>query len=161
MTKTYVKNYTNTFIIHGHEYEVTAPARFDSETDELVDDMELDDQAVELANDQYRAEMKLVTPEEIKKYRAKVGLSQREFANLFGWSPNTVALYETGAFPSEANNRILKALMRDDHFLFGTVEDRKEMLPTSVLNKVDQYLRHDSSKVFIPKHQNHNLMLSS
>ncbi len=41
MAKTYVKDYTNTFLIHGHEYSVTAPARFDSETHELVEDSEL------------------------------------------------------------------------------------------------------------------------
>lgn len=114
MAKTYVKDYTNTFMIHGHEYEVTAPALFDSGTGRLLEDDDLDDAAVEMANQQYRDEFGLVTPDEIKKYREKVGLSQRELAELLGVSPNTVALYETGAFPTKANNRILKALVSND-----------------------------------------------
>ncbi len=83
MAKTYVKDYTNTFLIHGHEYSVTAPARFDSETHELVEDSELDDQAVEIANAMYRQEMSLVSPMDIKKYRAKIGLSQRNLLNCW------------------------------------------------------------------------------
>lgn len=117
MTNTYIKDYTNTFIIHGHEYTVTAPARFDSDTNKLVDDLILDDKAVEIANSMYRNDMNLVSPEDVKKYRAKIGLSQREFAKLLGWSSNTVALYEAGAFPSESNNKLLKALMSDNHHI--------------------------------------------
>lgn len=117
MTNTYIKDYTNTFIIHGHEYTVTAPTRFDSDTNKLVDDLILDDQAVEIANSMYRNDMNLVSPEDVKKYRAKIGLSQREFAKLLGWSSNTVALYEAGAFPSKSNNKLLKALMSDNHHI--------------------------------------------
>ncbi|MFM9745778.1 helix-turn-helix domain-containing protein, partial [Streptomyces brasiliscabiei] len=41
--------------------------------------------------------MGLLSPTELKKYRAKVGLSQRNLAELTGLSPNTIALYEAGA----------------------------------------------------------------
>ncbi|AMV61179.1 Prophage ps3 protein 01 [Pediococcus damnosus] len=148
MTNTYIKDYTNTFMIHGHEYEVTAPARFDSETNELIDDTKLDDQAVEIANQMYRDDKGLVSPEEIKKYRAKIGLSQREFAKLLGWSPNTVALYETGAFPSKSNNKILKALMNDDHFLNTLIVD-DDTLPEVVVQKVKDYLNTASDEVIM------------
>ncbi|WPC22367.1 hypothetical protein N6G96_03900 [Pediococcus inopinatus] len=47
MINTYIQDYTNTFIVHGHEYEVTSPARFSSDNDEIIDDMTLDDRAVE------------------------------------------------------------------------------------------------------------------
>jgi DNA-binding transcriptional regulator YiaG len=96
---------------------VTAPARFDAVTNQLVADSKLDDVAVEMANDQYRQEFQVVTPAEIKKYRTRIGLSQREFAELLGWSPGTVALYEIGALPSKANNKLLKALISDAHGL--------------------------------------------
>ncbi|MDB6243622.1 hypothetical protein ODU75_10135 [Lactobacillus amylovorus] len=46
MTKTYVKDYTNTFEIKGETIEVTAPARFDSKTNKIIDDMELDNRAI-------------------------------------------------------------------------------------------------------------------
>lgn len=117
MASTYIKDYTNTFIIHDHEYKVTAPARFECGSDRLLDDNQLDDHAVEMANQMYRDDQGIVSPIEIKNYRAKIGLNQREFAELLGWSPNTVALYETGAFPSKANNKLLKALMKDAQIL--------------------------------------------
>ncbi|WP_373443646.1 type II toxin-antitoxin system antitoxin SocA domain-containing protein [Lacticaseibacillus paracasei] len=141
MSKQYeIRNYTNTFLIRGTEYEVTAPAKFDRDTGELIDDKKLDDAAVELANDMYRQDMGIVSPEEIKKFRARVKLSQREFASLMGWSPTTVALYETGAFPSEANNKILRALINDDNFLSSFIKQNKQNLPERVLTKAGSYL---------------------
>ncbi|MEN2315892.1 helix-turn-helix domain-containing protein [Lacticaseibacillus paracasei] len=108
-----VKVHTNTFLIRGKEYEVTAPAKFDQFTGELVDDKKLDDAAVELANEKYRQDMDIISPEGIKKYRAAKNLSQRDLASLMGWHPTTLALYEKGAFPSEANSQALKSLIID------------------------------------------------
>lgn len=155
MTQTYIKNHTNTFLIHGHEYTVTAPARFDSVTNKLVDDTKLDDQAVEIANAMYRKDLDLVSPDDIKRYRAKVGLSQREFAKLLGWSPNTVALYETGAFPSESNNQLLKALMSDNHLLNNFIQQNEDKqqnkLPSVVVKKVKDYLDTKNDDVVVSK----------
>lgn len=141
MQTTYVKDYTNTFIIHQHEYLVTAPARFDATTDELVDDIELDDGAVAIANQMYRQEIGLVSADDIKQYRAKINLSQREFAKLLGWSPNTVALYETDAFPSEANNKILKILMTDDHLLMCLFNESADKLSKQSITSIKGYLQ--------------------
>ena len=107
----YQKNFTTTYIINGHEYTVTAPALFGNNTNELIPDKNLDDQAAEIARQQYRNEMGLLSPKVIKQYRAKVGLSQRNLAELTGLSPNMIALYEAGAFPTKANNRLLKSLI--------------------------------------------------
>ncbi len=151
MTDTYIKEYTNTFIIHGREYKVTAPAKFDNETDELLDDMELDDQAVEIANSKYRTDMGLVFPEDIKKYRAKIGLSQRELAKFLGWSPNTIALYETGSFPSKGNNKLLKALIADDHMLTDFLEQDDRGLSAAAVGKIKDYLNAESDDVIMEK----------
>ena len=35
----YQKDYTTIYTINGREYEVTAPALFDSETDEMIPDV--------------------------------------------------------------------------------------------------------------------------
>ena len=45
----YIANYTNSYDIRGHEIEVTAPARFDDQTHQVIPDLELDDQAAKLA----------------------------------------------------------------------------------------------------------------
>ena len=107
----YKKNYISIYTINGHEYTVTAPALFDSKTNELIPDKKLDDQAAEMARQQYRNKMGPLSPRKIKEYRTKLGLSQRNLAELTGLSPNTIALYEAGAFPTKANNRLLKSIL--------------------------------------------------
>lgn len=102
----YKKDFTTTYTINDHEYTVTAPALFDCNTNELIPDKVLDDKAAEIARQQYRNDMELVTPKELKEYRAKL-------AELTGLSPNTIALYESGAFPTTANNKLLKSLIND------------------------------------------------
>lgn len=113
-SKYIIKDHTNTFLIRGHEYEVTAPAKFDRATGELIDDKTLDDAALEMASEKYRQAMGIVSPTDIKRYRTRANLSQQKLASLMGWHSTTVALYEAGAFPSEADNRLLRALINDD-----------------------------------------------
>lgn len=112
---TYQKDFTTTYTIAGHEYTVTAPALFDSVTNEIVPDNKLDDQAAEIARQLYRKDMGLVSPTAIKEFRTKNKLSQRALAKLTGLSINTIALYEAGEFPTKTNNKILKTLMQDYH----------------------------------------------
>ncbi|GAX00070.1 type II toxin-antitoxin system antitoxin SocA domain-containing protein [Secundilactobacillus mixtipabuli] len=150
MDNTYIKSYTNTFVIKGHSYTVTAPARFDSKTNELVDDFELDDQAAEKANEMYREEFDLLSPKEIKSFRNRLTLSQRDFAKLIGVSPNTIALYEAGAFPTTAHNRLLKSLMYDDRNLKDYITVDQHQIPADIQNKVEEALKtkSDSKRTF-------------
>ncbi|GAX07117.1 hypothetical protein IWT25_02465 [Secundilactobacillus pentosiphilus] len=149
-TNTYIKDYTNTFVIKGHSYTVTAPARFDSKTNELLDDFELDDRAAEKANEMYREEFNLLSPKEIKDFRNRLTLSQRDFAKLIGVSPNTIALYEAGAFPTTAHNRLLKSLMYDDRNLKDYITVDQHQIPSDIQNKVKEALnsKSNSKKVF-------------
>lgn len=115
---TYQKDFTTTYTIAGHKYTVTAPALFDSVTNEIVPDNKLDDQAAEIARQQYRNEMGLVSPTAIKEFCTKNKLSQRDLAKLTGLSLNTIALYEAGEFPTKTNNKILKSLMHNYNTYF-------------------------------------------
>lgn len=113
----YKKDFTTIYTINGHEYTVTAPALFDSNTNELIPDKKLDDKATETARQQYRNDMGLVTPKDLKEYRAKLGISQKKLAESTSLSPNTIALYESGTFPTTANNKLLKSLINNDQVL--------------------------------------------
>lgn len=123
MSNTYVKNYTNAFDIRGKEISVTAPARFDSDTDELIDDMELDNQAVKLAKKKFRQKYDYVDPKDIKELRKNWNLSQRNFAKVIGWSPSTIALYEAGEIPTVGNNRLLKVLIKNSSIMKQFIEE--------------------------------------
>lgn len=39
----YIANYTNTYDIRRHEIEITASARFEDQTHEVIPDLKLDD----------------------------------------------------------------------------------------------------------------------
>lgn len=143
----YQKDFTTTYTINGREYTVTAPALFDSVTNELIPDKVLDDQAAEIARQQYRKDMGLVTPQELKQYRAKVGLSQRNLAELTGLSPNTIALYEAGAFPTTANNKLLKSLINSDQVLQQYLANDSDEYSSELITKVNAYLNNEDSVV--------------
>lgn len=68
----------------------------------------------------------MVSPEKMKNLRKKWNLSQRKFAKVLGWSPSTVALYETGAIPNVSNNRLLKILIKDDKVMKEFIEDSQK-----------------------------------
>lgn len=125
MVKTYVKDYTNTFDIRGIEIEVTAPARFDSQTGKIVADMQLDNQAIKLAQDKFRKQFDFVSPNDIKNLRKKWNLSQKQLAEVIGWSPSTVALYEVGEIPTKSNNRLLKILIKDNQVMRDFIQESK------------------------------------
>lgn len=136
----YKKDLTTTYKAGNRKYTVTAPALFDSETDQYVPS-KLDDKAVCIARQRYREDLGLFAPDELKKYRAKTGLSQRDLAVLTGLSPNTIALYETGEFPSKANNRLLKELMARDQVLADYLHANKSKYPTELKSKIEAYLK--------------------
>ncbi|WP_297816582.1 type II TA system antitoxin MqsA family protein [uncultured Lactobacillus sp.] len=125
MTKTYIKDYTNTFNIRGTEIKVTAPAKFDADTNEIVADSELDNKAVKLAQDKYRKKYDFIGPEEIKALRKKWKISQKRLAEIIGWSPSTVALYEVGEIPTISNNRLLKVLIKHPQVMQDFIAESK------------------------------------
>lgn len=123
----YIADYTNSYDIRGHEITITAPARFDDQTHEVISDLNLDDQAAKLALKKFRQKYDVIFPEQLKQLRKKWNLSQRKFAHILGWSPSTIALYEAGALPTNGNNRLLKILIKDDHVMQEFITDSEKI----------------------------------
>lgn len=96
----YKKDFTTTYTINGHEYSITSPALFDSNTNELIPNNELDDKAAEKARQLYRKDMDLISPQDLKKYRAKLSLSQRNLAELTGFEPQHDCFIRSRCFPN-------------------------------------------------------------
>ena len=138
----YQKNFTTTYIINGREYRITAPALFDSETHEILADLELDDRAAEMARSQYRIDMGLLTPQKIKDYRTKIGLTQEELGELINLNPQLIAIYEAGEFPSKKDNQVLASLIKSDHVLLHLINDSKTHFSPQLIAKVNAYLKN-------------------
>lgn len=149
----YQKNCTTVYKINGREYHVTAPALFDSKTHKQIPNDELDDNAVKIARQKYRDDMGIISPEDLKEYRSKVGISQRDLAEITGLSPNTIALYEAGEFPTVANNRMLKSLLNNDDILEEYLIENKSQYSSTVKEKINLYLNGTQSKLGISSEQ--------
>ena len=135
----YQKDCTTVYTINGREYSVTAPALFDSKTHKQIPDDKLDDNAIKIARQKYRDDMGLISPLDLKKYRSKIGLSQRDLAEITGLSPNTIVLYESGEFPTIANNRMLKSLINSDEVLREYLLENEKQLSDTVKQKINSY----------------------
>ena len=69
----------------------------------------IDDEADQEISAAFRREARLLAPEEIRQGREKLGLTQKEFANLLGVGEATVSRWETGAqIQQRAMDRFLR-----------------------------------------------------
>ena len=59
----------------------------------------------------------MLNPEDIRSYRSRRGLTQKEFSDLLGIGIATLNRYENGALQSEAHDRIIKLAMEPQNFL--------------------------------------------
>src|SRR5262245_15507580 len=69
----------------------------------------IDDAADQQISAAFRREARLLTPEEIRQGREKLGLTQKQLANLLGVGEATVSRWETGAqIQQRAMDRFLR-----------------------------------------------------
>jgi len=69
----------------------------------------IDDEADRHISPAFRREARLLAPEEIRRGREKLGLTQKQFANLLGVGEATVSRWETGAqIQQRAMDRFLR-----------------------------------------------------
>jgi putative zinc finger/helix-turn-helix YgiT family protein len=72
----------------------------------------IDDEADRQISAAFRREARLLAPEEIRQGREKLGLTQKQFANLLGVGEATVSRWETGAqIQQRAMDRFLRVCL--------------------------------------------------
>lgn len=135
-TGTEVKKSYETFMVRGESINVSTEVRFCINCGEKVYDEILDNKSIDLAFNIYRETHNIVDSTEIKEIRNEYGLSQRGFAALMGWSPATIARYETGAIPSSNNNLNLINVRDNLDFVENLFIANKEHMPKIDKNKL-------------------------
>src|SRR5207302_2710035 len=88
--------YATTIEHDGRAYRVEIPALTVPQCGNCQA-ISIDDEADRQISAAFRREARLLTPEEIRQGREKLGLTQKEFANLLGVGEATVSRWETGA----------------------------------------------------------------
>ena len=66
------------------------------------------DELINAARAAYRARHRLVSPEEIRRTRRRYAVGQKAFGLVLGMGEATVALYESGKLPTEANSNLIR-----------------------------------------------------
>jgi putative zinc finger/helix-turn-helix YgiT family protein len=82
-----------------------------------------------IAYDEYRKRKGMVQPVEIRKFRDRFNLNQKELATLLGFGDVTLSRYENGALQDEAHDRLLQFVM-DPSNLLHLLEHENHQIPS-------------------------------
>src|SRR5258708_35398277 len=104
-------SYTTTIEHDGRAYRVEIPALMVPQCGNCQA-ISIDDEADRQISAAFRREARLLTPEEIRQGREKLGLTQKQFGNLLGGGEARVSRWETGArIHKRALNRSLHSCL--------------------------------------------------
>ena len=117
-----------TYPVKGEPITIIADVVVCNVCGDTIYDDELDGKNLERAYADYRKKHGFLSPEDIKQIRAKYGLSQRGISALLGWSPTTIARYETGAIPSRPHNDQLIRFRDDPYYARKLYNENKDKL---------------------------------
>lgn len=147
----HIEKREQTFKVRDTEITILADARIDDETNQIIFDRELDNEAINLAFEEYRSRNNIVDSNEIVDFRKKYDLSQRALAKLLGIGSATVARYEKGALPTDGLSNLLKQLSSDSSSFVaffnrnkGNLSKDDEQKVTLVLKDMEQEIKADS-----------------
>lgn len=79
------------------------------------------------AYQEYRRRKGMLQPDEIREFRQKLGLTQKEFSELLGIGIASLSRYENGALQEQAHDQILKFGM-DETNLLKLIEEKPSVL---------------------------------
>lgn len=130
---TYIKECTTTFQVNGMTISVSGKRRFDSITNELLFDYDLDNALLIEAGKKYRESIHF-DGGQLVEFRKKHELTQALFAKILGISRKTLISYEKNyAIPNNQNLKLIQSIIKDESLLekmstnFNTPLTYKEM----------------------------------
>jgi putative zinc finger/helix-turn-helix YgiT family protein len=94
---------------------------------EEIMQLQTDDDPLEKAYREYRRRKDMLQPEEIRKFRQSLGLTQKELSELLGIGVASLSRYENGALQEQAHDQILKFGM-DPSNLLKLIEEKRDVL---------------------------------
>jgi len=95
---------------------------------------------VDEAYREYRRSKQMVQPDEIKKFRKELGLTQKELSEILGFGIATLNRYENGALQTEAHDQIIRMCMQPKNLL-KILADKPGMLSETTRDRLSRVLR--------------------
>jgi len=105
-----------TVTVRGESFEVEEESIRCKGCGATYETMESPD-AVAQANRLYRAKHEFMQPDEIRAFRNRYRLTQKELAELLGWGVASLSRYENGALQEEAQDRALRMAMKPSNLI--------------------------------------------
>ena len=82
---------------------------------------------LETAYKEYRRRYTMLQPDDIKEWRKRYGLTQKELGQILGWGGATLSRYENGALQIDAHEKLLRLAM-EPHNLKKLIEESPAVL---------------------------------
>ena len=114
--------------VRGEPIEVEDQYLRCSECGEEFDDPQSPFDVLDLAYREYRKRHGMLQPEEIRNWRKKYNLTQKELNDLLAWGAVTLSRYEQGKLQDEAHERVLRLAM-DPHNLLNLIHNNPNAMP--------------------------------
>ncbi len=96
-----------------------------------------------LAYEEYRNRKGMVHPNQIKEFRKKYDLTQKELSNLLGLGEITLSRYENGALQDEAHDRLLKFIFEPSNLYF-VIQEKEDAIPDNKKHVLLPRLRYET-----------------
>lgn len=126
----------------------------DCETD--FEDPGEDEDPLEIAYTEYRRRKDMVQPGDIRDFRKKYDLTQKELADLLGFGAVTLSRYENGALQDDAHDRILQLIMEPSNLLAVVSASKDTISPEKRQKLIQQLSLEEQAKLSLRE-----LLLSS
>ena len=130
------------FDIRGEPVKVEVHLFKCEECGEEFEDPQASYDPIEEAYRIYRSRKGMVQPEEMRAFRRKYGLTQKELGELLGWGGATLSRYENGALQSEAHDQLLKLVMQPENLL-QLVSSKPEVFDPEKRKKISGRLKQE------------------
>ena len=95
---------------------------------------------IAFAYKEYRDRKNMVQPGEIKSFRKKFGLTQKDLSSLFGWGGATLSRYENGALQDDAHETTLQLVIKEPSNLIKLIGRNPDSLSPDKATKLFQTL---------------------
>ena len=93
---------------------------------------------------EYRNRVGLLQPEQIKIFRKKLGLTQKEFSEILSIGIATINRYENGALQSESHDQIIRYAMDPKQLKELVIRNKDKLSEQKVINILEQLESHES-----------------
>lgn len=117
------------------------------ECGEEFDDPKSSYDVLSIAYRKYRQKHGMLQPEEIRAWRNKYNLTQKELSSLLSWGGATLSRYEQGGLQDDAHEGMLRLIMNPYNFL-NLVKDNQEALPQSKREELIKILNGENEQEF-------------